>query len=107
MHYLVRYFRELDSGEKFAEGFVCASDDDVEKFKTHLLNLDSRFCLYYMATDEVMWYDNGSELLNDCTFEKISDEEHELLKKMFTSKNHTSPIAFGEAEFFRFDYECD
>jgi hypothetical protein len=60
-----------------------------------------------MATDEVTEYKNGQELLDDCTFEEISDLELEVLKKLFTSENHNMPTAFGEAGFFRLNYECD
>ena len=62
--------------------FMVMSGEDLKNFTEKLSKYEDSI-EWYFGTNEEMSYSNGAEMLEEITWEKISDEEGDILDKLF------------------------
>lgn len=69
-------------GEEFdVNGFRLMSEKEADKFEDLANNINFEF--NYYANSECLSYSNGEDFLSRIEFKSISNEEYEILNKMF------------------------
>lgn len=92
------------------EGFKIYTEDDWKAYKGELKAMTKKFTIS-VGTNEEIDYDCGSELLNQLTVKKISDDETKFIKKMFGDEfgftQFTEAYQEEDDEDYDLEYEED
>jgi hypothetical protein len=95
-NYLIKWESNW-ADEMDVSGFVVATEKELDEWKTILKNRKTGF-MFYIGTNEELYYDSGKQLLSECKIKEITKEEAVVLKKLFKEQ-------FGFMEFWYYVLE--
>ena len=105
-HILVKWDSNW-ADEMDVEGFAILEKADADRLKKTLKNFKRQFTIC-IGTNEEIDYEQGSDMLDELEFKKISEEEYKTVKKLFgTSGGHDFADIIYELENWDKDEESD
>ena len=95
--YKLVQFSDNWADEMDIEGFVIITDKQWKDFKTKVKGFKKELCIAF-GSNESNDYNNGEDLLTKINVKNITEDEANILKKLF-GKSYDYLVAYGETGF--------